>query len=56
VRDQEVDVPSRYPDTDEKGNLKKYPAGHPLYRPKEDDKESPKSRSKQSREEESDTE
>ena len=33
------DVPSRHPDLDEKGNLKKYPAGHPLYPPKPDKEE-----------------
>jgi hypothetical protein len=31
------DIPQRHPDIDEKGNLKKYPVGHPLYRPKETD-------------------
>ena len=45
------DIPSRHPDIDEKGQLKKYPQGHPLYRPKnedkddhEDDKSQPKDR------------
>jgi hypothetical protein len=33
------DIPARHPDLDEKGNLKTYPAGHPLYRPKKDPSE-----------------
>ena len=37
------DIPQRHPDLDEKGNLKKYPAGHPLYRPKEDESTEPDS-------------